>query len=142
MSRVLKVSEAASLALHAVVLLAERPERTLSTREIASVLHVSEFHLSKVLQRLSKAGLVSAVRGPRGGFLLGKDPEKITLLEVYEEIEGPLLASDCLMSTRICRGKRCILGGLLKMVNKEVRNYLSRTNLSELKGVYQLKRVE
>ncbi len=139
MSRVLNISSAASLALHAVVLLADRPERVLPTREIASVLHASEFHLSKVLQRLSKSGLVSAVRGPRGGFMLGKAPEEITLLEVYEEIDGPLLASNCLLDTPICSGKRCILGGLLKTVNKEVRNYLARTKLSELKDVYQLK---
>jgi Rrf2 family protein len=137
MANVLRISEAASLALHTMVLLARKPEERLSTKEIAGVLEVSEAHLSKVLQRLGRVGLVNATRGPSGGFVVRENPDGITLLEVYEAIEGPLNSSKCLLGTPICNGGgKCILGGLLEEVNKEVKDYLSGTTISELTDVY------
>ena len=136
MAKVWKVSDAATIALHAMTLLAAM-DQTVSTKEIASLLRVSEAHLSKVLQRLHKAGLVKAIRGPRGGFKLERPGHKITLLEVYEAIEGPLTPGDCLFGTPICDGEKCIMGGLLEAVDKQVREYLAGTRLSELADVYE-----
>ena len=133
MADTLKISEAASLAMHTMALLAEDPERVLSTHQIATTLDASEAHLSKVLQRLAKAGLVTSIRGPRGGFLPAKRVDDVTLLEVYESIEGPITPKTCLLNRRICKGDGCILGDLLVRVNREVRDYLSGTKLSELK---------
>jgi DNA-binding IscR family transcriptional regulator len=64
MSNILKISEAASLALHTTVILAANPNRLVSTKKLASQLHASEAHLSKVLQRLEKADIVNSTRGP------------------------------------------------------------------------------
>ena len=139
MTNVSKMSEATSLAMHAMVLLAVEPDRALSAGEIASALKASEAHLSKVLQRLSRAGLVRSIRGPGGGFVLQKHAGKITLLEVYESIDGKLSANDCLFGEPICGGGKCIFGGLLKSVNRQVREYLARTRLSQLAGVYRSK---
>ena len=136
MSNTLRISEATSLALHTAVLLAARPDGLHSAREIADTLHVSEAHLSKVLQRLAHVGLVESVRGPRGGFRLAKSGDKIALLDVYQAIEGPLGSGSCLLGRRVCRGKTCVLGGLLGAVNKQVRDYLSKTRLSQLTHVY------
>jgi len=138
MARVWKISEAASIAMHAMTMLAASMDRKVTTREIASTLDVSEAHLSKVLQRLAKANLVKAVRGPRGGFELVKPGDEITLLEVYEAIEGPLAPQDCLFSERICDGSKCILGGLLETVDREVKGYLDKTRLSELVDIVDL----
>ena len=136
MSNIIKISEAASMALHAMTLLAENPDTLFSTRDVASTLKVSEAHLSKVLQRLAKAGLVKSVRGPKGGFVLGRDRNRITLLEVYEAIEGPLVECNCLMDNRVCSGT-CILGGFIEKVNKEAHGYLTGTKLSDLNNVYR-----
>ncbi len=133
----LKVSEAASLALHAAAFLAGRPGEVVTTGEVASVLDVSENHLSKVLQRLAKAGLVRSTRGPRGGFMLSRSPDDLTLLEVYEAIEGPLGTTNCLFSRPVCNGE-CILGDLLTDVNARIRARLTQTKLSavpQLAGV-------
>ena len=132
MSSVLKISEAASLALHSMALLAEDPEQLISTREIASRLHISEAHLSKVLQRLTRAGLAKSVRGPKGGFMVNKPTDQITLLDVYESIEGPIEPTDCLFSTPVCDKVGCILGGILGKVDKQIRAYLLETKLSDL----------
>ena len=130
-SPLLRFSEAVSIALHAMVLLAGRAQERISTAQIASVLDVSEAHLSKVLQRLAKAGLTQSVRGPKGGFLIGAPAEAITLLAVYEAIEGTLEPSHCLFARPVCRGG-CILGGLVASINTQVRDYLAQTRLSDL----------
>ncbi len=81
MATTLRISEAATLALHATALIGSSPTR-LSAHEMAERLNVSEAHLAKVLQRLAHAGLVRSVRGPHGGFMLARAGSEITLLEV------------------------------------------------------------
>lgn len=137
MSAVLKISEAASLAMHAMVYLAAEPDRRVSSVEIATTLGVSEAHLSKVFQRLVKAGLVDSARGRSGGFTLVGSAQKITLLKIYEAMEGPLVPTRCLLGKPICRGNHCILGGLLDTVDTQVRGYLARTRLAKLTGAYR-----
>jgi len=133
----LRVSEAASLALHGAAYLAQAGQTPVANKEMADALGVSEAHLSKVMQRLSKAGLVRSVRGPKGGFLLDTPADQISLLDVYEAIEGRLEDTSCLLGTPVCRGERCILGGLIERVNREVRTYLTRTRLSEMTSIYR-----
>lgn len=135
MSAMPTFSEAASLALHTVALLAADPKRCLQTRAIASTLHASEAHLSKVLQRLGKVGLVRSIRGPRGGFLLANGAQDVTLLDVYEGIDGPLPQRSCLLGTTVCLGKNCVLGGLVAAINHQIRDYLSGTRISELSRI-------
>ena len=113
MSSILKISEAAALALHSMVFLAANPDKPVPTKEVASELHISEAHLSKVFQRLAKAGLVKSTRGPKGGFVLAKPREEVSLLDVYESIDGKFTPSTCLFDTPIYSGENCILGGLL-----------------------------
>lgn len=136
MPKVMHISEAASLALHSMALLASKPETIFSVRGIASALHVSEAHMSKVLQRLARVGLVRSSRGPKGGFALGKKGDEITLLEVYEAIDGPLTSNRCLFETPICSGAQCIFGDLLLTTNNRYRAYLEGMKLSELTDVY------
>ena len=136
MADMLKISEAASMGMHAMVLLAAKPERRLTAGEIAGELHVSGAHLSKVLQRLAKARLVASTRGPKGGFALAKDGRRVTLLDVYEAVEGPLGRSECLLGLPRCNAKRCIMGDVVGAVTTRVREYLAKTRLSTLNDVF------
>lgn len=133
----LRISEAASLALHTAVYLAVRVERLVTTHEVAELLGVSETHLAKVMQRLVRVGLVRSTRGPHGGFALARAGEQISLLEVYEAIEGPLTQTECLLEEPVCQGSTCILGDLISEVASQARDYLAGTMLSELTGVYR-----
>ncbi|WP_456432794.1 RrF2 family transcriptional regulator [Thermosulfuriphilus sp.] len=139
MNSIFKISEAASLALHAMAYLAAREGQAFRVKEIASCLGVSESHLAKVLQRLGRRALVRSTRGPKGGFTLGRPSEEISLLEIYEAIEGPLEPSDCLFETPICDGLECIWGGLIKEITQVARDHLARTRLSEVKKVFRKK---
>lgn len=135
MSSILRISEGSSLAMHAMAYIANRGGQPCSAAGIAEVLNGSRHHLSKVMQRLSKAGLVRSIRGPSGGFVLADRPQNITLLEVYEAIEGPFRQSQCLLSKKICMGEKCIFGDLLRKTNQMVYEHLKTTRLSDLGGV-------
>ena len=131
-SGILAISEAGSLALHTMAVLAKNQKRLVSTEKLAKALSASPHHLSKVLQRLVKYGLVEAVSGPSGGHRLAKPADKITLLEIYEILEGKFKNKNCLFSKPICDGRNCILGGLLKEINQRTGDYLANTHLSDL----------
>jgi Rrf2 family protein len=136
MACTLKISEAASLALHAAGLMATKPGQSLSTKSIAESFSVSEAHLSKVLQRLGKVGLLRSTRGPRGGFTLTRAPSEVTLLEVFEAIEGPLHPGDCLFENAICDGETCVLGRVLREVNGQLVKHLANTTLAQVGTVF------
>ncbi len=136
MSTVVRVSEAASLGLHTMAFLAAHPDGRFSAKQIAEIHHVSEAHLSKVLQRLAKVGLVNSVRGPKGGFRLGGPADEISLLDVYEAIDGPLRPTTCLFGTPICDGRACIMADVLKRVNEETNRYLTQTTVADAANAY------
>jgi Rrf2 family protein len=131
LSGVIKFTEASSIAMHTMAILAAEPDRHVTVHEIAAKLPVSENHLAKVLQRLSRAGLVESVRGPGGGFLLRGDPAKITLLEVHEAIDGRLQVSGCLFDPPKCCAT-CVLGDCLREASALVHARLARTRLSDV----------
>jgi Rrf2 family protein len=137
MQTALRISDAASLALHSMALLASDSGRLHPARKVAETLCVSEAHLAKVMQRLSKQGLVESVRGPGGGFRLAECVEEATLLEILEAIDGPFEPSGCLLGRVLCGGRRCIMGELLRTVNDTVHEYLAGTRLGEVGASFQ-----
>lgn len=133
MESLLRISEAASLGIHAMAYLASTDRETpQSVAHLANILSVSEAHLSKVLQRLAKHGLVTSRRGPRGGFVLSRTAGEIRLLEIYEAIDGPLTSGTCLLGRAICAPGACIMGDVLESVHGLVRDYFSSTLLSDM----------
>jgi Rrf2 family iron-sulfur cluster assembly transcriptional regulator len=134
----LKISEAASLALHTASLLAAYPQRRLTTGEIAQLFNVSEAHLSKVLQRLAKQNLVKSNRGPTGGFTLGKPADTISLLAIYEATEGPFKWDKCLLGHPACPVGHCLLGDMLETINDRFYDYMSKTRLADAANHFKL----
>lgn len=130
MSNILRISEAASIALHAMLILASKGDKLLSVKDIAGKLDISENHLSKVLQRLAKAGLVISIKGNKGGFRLAKSADAINFLEIYEAIDGKFKPSGCLLNRPSCQ-QACIMGGLMNSINKQVEDYFLKTTLIE-----------
>jgi Rrf2 family protein len=133
MSSLLKVSEAASLALHATAAMAGARGERLTARKMASALGVSEAHLSKVLQRLTRAGLVRGTRGPRGGYRLTRPAGQISLREVYEAVEGSLEVERCLLGVPVCGRKKCPVAGLFEKLGREMVRVLGKTTLRDFR---------
>lgn len=124
------------MAMHSMALLSLNPSRSLSAKAIASCFHLSEAHLSKVLQRLVKVGLLRSVRGPKGGFSVARHPSQVTLLEVFETIEGPTQEAECVFGVPLCDGQTCILGRVMADANALLVGHLERTNLEEISKVF------
>ncbi|MEE8319947.1 MAG: Rrf2 family transcriptional regulator [bacterium] len=137
MPSIFRISEAASLAMHTMVYLDANRGQTASARKIAGKLSVSEAHLAKVLQRLTRAGYLKSTRGPKGGFILNADSNETTLLEIYELIEGPLPNNSCLFSSETCTGSDCIMGGFLEQMSSQLKDYLSETTISSYPNLYR-----
>ena len=129
MKNIIQISEASSLALHGMGLLAATGRR-MSIHEIASAKGASEAHLSKVFQRLAKDGMIRSIRGPGGGFDLVRAPEDITLLEIYSAIEGMPSSDPCLLRTGSCPFSGCIFGDLIEDLTDRFLRYLGEKTLS------------
>lgn len=117
MQTILKISEAAAIALHAADYMAQR-EGLCSAQEISKALGVSYNHLSKVLQTLTKAGLVAPVRGPKGGFTLSPSGRKAAVRDLMTAIDGPVQLHSCLMGAKVCRHRDCMFGRFLEETNR------------------------
>lgn len=133
MNTFLKLSEAGSIAIHALALIAGRgKEGKCSSSEIAETYGISRNHLAKVMQQLVRSGLVESDRGPAGGFVLTRSADKISLYEIYTAIEGGVSLKACLLKKKFCFGSNCVLGGMLKKINSELMSYLENTKLSDI----------
>lgn len=137
---ILKISEALSLAIHGLHFLALEEENQEKVKDLARKMGVSEAHLAKVFQRLVKAGILYSSRGPKGGFVLAKKPEEVTLLEIYQALEGSLREEVCLLQKEVCPLQkevcpfsRCIFGDFLTVVNQEFRRYLAQRTLADVR---------
>ncbi|MFP4458712.1 MAG: RrF2 family transcriptional regulator [Candidatus Zixiibacteriota bacterium] len=126
------MSESLSLAFHAMVYIAREPDKFFHVKDIAKGIHGSVHHLARVVIQLSRAGLIETRRGPKGGIKLKKPPEKITLIDVHESIEGKVIKRACIIGRTTCRNKTCIFGDLYNSVRQDVKHYLSKTDLASL----------
>lgn len=130
MTSLFSVSVAATIALHSAALLS-RSRSALRARQLAAALGASEAHLSKVLQRLTRAGLVLAKRGPSGGFVLAKSPDDITLKDILEAIEGPIEAETCPFGVHTCKGNDCPLADEFSKAGRKLLDFMESTKLSD-----------
>ena len=130
MSKIVSLSEAASIALHGLILIA-REKEGLNVLKIAERTETSKHHVAKVMQRLVKAGYLYSQRGPSGGFAIKKKPEEINFLEIYEAIEGKIEVNSCPMEKQICAFDKCIMNNVTNNMTLEFKNYLISQTLDK-----------
>ncbi len=74
-------------------------------KDIASAKNLPANYLAKIFGQLARAKILRSYRGARRGFMLARPVQQITLLNIYEAVEGPMEASDSLLETGKKRGK-------------------------------------
>ncbi len=95
------LTQAADYGVRAMIHLASlEPGSRMSSRGLAGAVGSPEPFLTKVMQSLAAAHLVSSRRGNTGGFALAKSPEQISVLDVVEAIEGPVVLNNCTESNQ------------------------------------------
>jgi Rrf2 family protein len=131
MSKLLNISEATSIAIHSMALIAYE-DKQLNANEIAKRTSFSKNHLSKVLQTLVKQGYLKSVRGPRGGFTLRVKPKDISLLEVFEVFEGKILNDYCFGHLKNCPFENCIFGDIVDDVTVQFKQAFANRTIGDV----------
>jgi Rrf2 family iron-sulfur cluster assembly transcriptional regulator len=105
----------------------------ISTRAAAAREQVPYQLACKLMQKLNNARLVESCMGPKGGFILGNEPSKISLLEIVEAIQGPISMNRCVLNENACsRKKFCTVRGKLIDIQKNMTRELASITLDEL----------
>ncbi|MBN1463899.1 MAG: Rrf2 family transcriptional regulator [Paludibacteraceae bacterium] len=129
MSKIVNLTEAASIGLHSVILIA-KAKGSLNVLQLAELISSSKHHVAKILQRLVKENYLISQRGPFGGFELKRDPADITLLNIYEAIEGKIEISECPVGKLVCPFEKCFINCVTNKMTEEFVNYLNRKTLA------------
>ena len=137
MAGILNISEMGALALHVLTELAvlreQNPEDRRTIQYIAEHLHASAHTLQKVSRRLITMELIEGTRGVNGGLRLIVAPEKISLLEAIEGVEGKISSHGCMFAKRVCPPEaRCAFSNVTGKMEKMVREYFVRTTIADL----------
>lgn len=99
----MQITRQADYAVRAVAYLARLgADKRAATSQIATEQQIPPSFLAKIVSQLSVAGLLQTSRGARGGVSLARSPENITLLEVVEAIDGPILLNECVTDFGTC----------------------------------------
>lgn len=137
MAKIVSLTEAASIGLHGIILIA-RAKNSINVLTIAERTSSSRHHVAKIMQRLVKDDFLYSQRGPNGGFVLKKAPGDINMLEIYESIEGKIEITKCPLDKPICPFGKCILNNIAQKLSLEFRDYL----LSQTLDLYLEKEIE
>ena len=108
MPKIVTLSDAASIGIHSIVIIA-KTKNYINVQNLAKITNDSKHHVAKVMHILVRNGFITSVRGPKGGFKLNKHPEEISLLDVYESIEGKLEQTHCPAGKAACPFTACLL---------------------------------
>ena len=112
-----------------VVMEALSGEKT--TSQIAKQQNIPPSFLAKIISQLSVAGLLHTSRGARGGVSLARDPQEITMLDVIEAIDGPILLNECVADSHSCEFKKdCLMRAMWCEIQEDLVNKLKNTTFA------------
>lgn len=121
-------------AIRGIIYLAQQPPGKMSLiSEIAEAVEVPQTFLAKIFQSFAKLGIVNSYRGTGGGFTLGRAASSITLREVVEAVEGPIIPNRCLIGNGFCdKGAVCNVHPVWRSVQSQVVQILDSVTIEEL----------
>jgi Rrf2 family nitric oxide-sensitive transcriptional repressor len=130
----LRFSQGTDLAIHGLWALAcLEGQRFALLNDIARSQNVSESYLSKVFQKLTRAGLTRAVRGKHGGYALARPPQTITVGDVVRAMQADQPMYQCLAEERCCEATgRCLLLRVFADAERQMYTVLDRVTLADL----------
>ena len=130
----MQITRQADYALRAMLYLARLgPNQRASTSQIAEFQQIPPSFLAKIISQLSIARLIHTARGARGGVTLAREPKEISLLDVVEAIDGPIMLNECIGDPSICSfGDNCPIHEVWCETQAEMVRKLKQTTFDEL----------
>ncbi len=130
----MKLSTRSTYGVRAMLALAlhQRPTPFM-VKEIAEQYDLPATYLEQLMTLLRKAGLVTAVRGAHGGYILARPAVEITLAEIIEVLEGPLRLADCPAGAACCgHPDTCALADVWEDARRALTNSFQQVTLAQL----------
>lgn len=130
----MQITRQADYAVRAMLYLAEiGPDQRASTSQIAEEKQIPPSFLAKIVSQLSVAGLLQTSRGARGGVTLARPADAISVLDVVEAIDGPILLNECVAEHGACSfGSSCPMKPVWCDAQQELVSRLSRTSFAQM----------
>ena len=133
MLRFTKRADYGLMAIHFIALHGD--DGAVSAKRIAEQFRIPPERLAKILQRLAKHKLITSHNGPKGGYVLTRHPEKITVGQVVRALEGPVRVVSCMSEHDDCpQFARCTLRGPVQKIQVSITHVLDSMTLAELAG--------
>ena len=130
------LSNTCKYAIRAVIYLAvhTKGDEKIGIKRIAEELQIPTPFLGKILQTLARTKVLSSTKGPHGGFGVGKDPSKVSLLELVEIIDGTDVFDLCIIGMKNCSSqeKHCTLHEAYSPTREVTRELFKRTSIEQL----------
>lgn len=131
----MKLTRAANYALHAAAYMAaQRGDEPLASHTIARARGIPERFLLKVLKHLVEADLLVSVKGPRGGYQLARAASEITMLEIVEAVDGPILGEAPPLKKRDTTSLSPRVDEVCREAAEQLCKVFARVRLSQLVG--------
>jgi Rrf2 family protein len=129
----MQITRQADYALRAVIFLSRLDsDQKASTSAIAEEQKIPPSFLAKIVSQLSLAGLIQTSRGARGGVSLARPPAEISVLDVIEAIDGPVMLNECAVNTDNCTfGESCPLQRIWCDTRQELVSRLSSATFAQ-----------
>ncbi len=123
----MQITKQADYALRAVMFLAKLEDGDkASTKDIAESQQIPPSFLAKIISQLSIAGLIQTSRGAHGGVSLAKPGGDVSIMDVVEAIDGPLVLNECTTAPHLCPlGDSCPLNKIWCETRQEIYDRLS-----------------
>ena len=130
----MQITRQADYAVRAVLYLAGREQtERVTTAEIGRAQQIPLTFLAKIIAQLSTAGIVRSTRGSHGGVTLALPPVEVSLLDIVEVIDGPVVLNDCVADRSLClMGDNCPVHSVWCSAQAELVDRLMRTNFGDL----------
>ena len=130
----MQITRQADYAIRAVRYLARQGEnQRAATSTVAREMKIPPSFLAKIISQLSIAGLLHTSRGARGGVSLAREPKDISLLDVVEAIDGPILLNECVGETGNCTfEEECPLHPIWQDAQAKLIERLRETHFEQL----------
>ncbi len=133
----MKLGKRADYTVRAVLDLARHHGRgRRKTADIAEEMEVPVTYLPQLLAELVREGIVASRAGRRGGYELARDPGEVSLLEVIEVADGPLVSSECILRGGPCRWEEaCAIHDPWVRAQEAMREELRATSFAEVAAI-------
>ena len=130
----MQITRQADYAIRAVRYLAKQgSSERVATSVVAREMKIPPSFLAKIISQLSIAGLLHTSRGARGGVSLAREPKDISVLDVVEAIDGPILLNECVGTSKPCTFEGdCLVHPIWLEVQESLVNRLRETRFDVL----------